>query len=254
MPTPTSRRTRRCGGRPPPLQDAFEPVGVRVGSFLLKPSIEVTRGYDTNPAHVTNGTASGFTMVEPALKLQSDWSRHEYGARAARQLLATTTRSRRSTAPLLDAKAVHAHRRVARHQRSTPKAGSSCRPTIRAARTCRPTSPSCRSSRPTAARVGLTQRFNHLELIGQGERRPHQVSGTPSSPTARTSSNHDRDFNQYGGAVRASYEVFPGVKPFVEVGADTRKHDLQFDRNGSAAQLAGAHAQGRHAPSRSPAS
>ena len=32
--------------------------------------------------------------------------------------------------------------------------------------------------------------------------------------------------------MRASYEVFPGVKPFVEVGADTRKHDLQFDRNG----------------------
>ena len=32
--------------------------------------------------------------------------------------------------------------------------------------------------------------------------------------------------------MRASYEVFPGVRPFVEVGADTRKHDLQFDRNG----------------------
>ena len=32
--------------------------------------------------------------------------------------------------------------------------------------------------------------------------------------------------------MRASYEVFPGVKPFVEFGADTRKHDLQFDRNG----------------------
>ena len=32
--------------------------------------------------------------------------------------------------------------------------------------------------------------------------------------------------------MRASYEVFPGVKPFVEVGADTRKHELQFDRDG----------------------
>jgi hypothetical protein len=26
--------------------------------------------------------------------------------------------------------------------------------------------------------------------------------------------------------------VFPGVKPFVEVGGDTRIHDLQFDRDG----------------------
>ena len=27
--------------------------------------------------------------------------------------------------------------------------------------------------------------------------------------------------------------MFPGVRPFVEVGVDTRKHDLQFDRNGN---------------------
>ena len=32
--------------------------------------------------------------------------------------------------------------------------------------------------------------------------------------------------------MRASYEMFPGVKPFVEVGGDIRKHDLQFDRDG----------------------
>ncbi len=47
-----------------------------------------------------------------------------------------------------------------------------------------------------------------------------------------TSSNHDRDLDQYGGQLRGSYELWPGVKPFVEIGADTRKHDLQFDRNG----------------------
>ena len=52
----------------PPSQDAFEPLGMRVGSFLLKPSIEVTRGHDSNPTHVPDGKASGFTTVEPALK------------------------------------------------------------------------------------------------------------------------------------------------------------------------------------------
>ncbi len=62
-----------------PQLDAFEPLGLRVGSFVVKPSIEVTRGYDSNPSHVPNGAASGFTVVEPTLKVQSDWSRHEYG-------------------------------------------------------------------------------------------------------------------------------------------------------------------------------
>ena len=37
--------------RPAPLpQDAYEPLGLRVGSFLLKPALEITRGYDTNPS------------------------------------------------------------------------------------------------------------------------------------------------------------------------------------------------------------
>ena len=79
--------------------------------------------------------------------------------------------------------------------------------------------------------VGLTQRFNRLELIAKATVDRTQYQDTPLVD-GTTSSNQDRDFNQYGGAVRASYEVFPGVKPFVEVGADTRKHDLQFDRDG----------------------
>ena len=79
--------------------------------------------------------------------------------------------------------------------------------------------------------LGLTQDFNHLELSAKAsyDRTKYQDSKLTDG---ETSSNHDRDYTQYGGAVRASYEVFPGVRPFVEVGADTRKHDLQFDRNG----------------------
>lgn len=44
----------------------------------MKPSVEITRGHDSNPSHTSNGKASAFTTVEPALKLQSEWSRHDY--------------------------------------------------------------------------------------------------------------------------------------------------------------------------------
>ncbi len=37
------------------------------------------------------------------------------------------------------------------------------------------------------------------------------------------------DYNQYGGTLRAGYELSPGVKPYVEVGADSRVHDLNTD-------------------------
>ena len=81
---------------------------------------------------------------------------------------------------------------------------------------------------------------------GEGKRRPHQVPGHRCSPTARHSATTTATINQYGGAVRASYEMSPGVKPFVEVGADTRMHDLQFDRNGYQRDSHCAHAEGRH--------
>ena len=49
-----------------------------------------------------------------------------------------------------------------------------------------------------------------------------------------SSSNDDRNFSQYGGIGRVSYEVLPGLKPFGEAQGDTRVHDLRLDRNGFA--------------------
>jgi hypothetical protein len=66
--------------RPPrPEQDPYEPLGIRAGTFLLKPAVEVTRGYDTNPSHSSTGSSSAYTLVEPSLSVRSQWSRHEYG-------------------------------------------------------------------------------------------------------------------------------------------------------------------------------
>ena len=58
-----------------------------------------------------------------------------------------------------------------------------------------------------------------------------------------TSTNDDRNFNQYGGVGRVSYELTPGVKPFVEVEGDSRVHDLPFDRNGFARNSTGGYAK-----------
>ncbi len=49
---------------PVPIQDPYEPLGIRAGTFLLKPAIDITRGYDTNPSHIPNGTGTGYTVVE----------------------------------------------------------------------------------------------------------------------------------------------------------------------------------------------
>jgi hypothetical protein len=78
---------------------------------------------------------------------------------------------------------------------------------------------------------GLTQRFNRLELKLKGDvdRLVYQDAELNNGTTLKLD---DRNYNQYTVALRGSYEWLPGVKPFVEVGADRRVHDLETDYSG----------------------
>jgi len=79
--------------------------------------------------------------------------------------------------------------------------------------------------------LGAGQKFNRLELSGGGtvDRTQYEVSHLTDGTT---SSNDDRNYNQYGGYVRASYEMTPAAKPYAEFQADQRVHDLNADRSG----------------------
>ncbi len=57
------------------------------------------------------------------------------------------------------------------------------------------------------------------------------------------SSNDDRNFNQYGGVGRVSYDLLPGVKPFGEIQGDSRVHDTALDRSGYARDSNGGYAK-----------
>jgi hypothetical protein len=216
--------------RPPVVEtDAFEPLGVRVGTFLLKPSIEVSRGHDSNPSHVPDGKSSWFTMVEPALQLRSQWSRHEYGVNLRGSYTSYDSLSS-ANSPLVDLKTfgrydITRDTRIDTESRfylSTDYPGS---PNLPADIAKLPVYTSYGST------AGLTHRFNRLELSAKGsmDRTTYRDSELTDGST---SSNRDRDYNQYGGQARASYELTPGVKPFVEIGGDVRQHDLAIDRNG----------------------
>jgi hypothetical protein len=59
-----------------------------------------------------------------------------------------------------------------------------------------------------------------------------------------TTTNDDRNFNQFGGVGRVSYDLLPGVKPFVEAEGDSRIHDVTFDRSGFQRDSSGGYAKG----------
>ncbi|WP_349358293.1 outer membrane beta-barrel protein [Stappia sp.] len=55
------------------------PQGLRAGSFLLYPELITTLGWSDNVAGSAGGSSGSLYRIAPALRLQSDWSRHSFG-------------------------------------------------------------------------------------------------------------------------------------------------------------------------------
>ena len=90
-PSCSAPRRGRCRSEP------FAALGVRTGAFLVLPAVEVTGGYDTNPARTCRRRASWFRSSRPNCWSNSDWSRHEVTATLRGSY--TAYDSRRSTRP-----------------------------------------------------------------------------------------------------------------------------------------------------------
>jgi hypothetical protein len=210
-------------------QNPFDPTGIAVGAFLLRPAIEVTGAYDSNPARTTHGTPSWFYVVAPELRVNSNWAVHELTA----NLRGSYTGYEQDTSlnrPTVDARVngrvdVRDGTRLdleGRFLLATDNPGS---PNLQAGLAKLPINATLGGT------AGIGQRFNRFELTVKGlvDRTVYQASTFTDGSTA---SNDDRNYNRYANETRLSYELTPGVKPFVEGGADSRVHDLAFDHNG----------------------
>jgi len=224
---------------PPALEDdPFGPVGIRAGTFVWRPAVEMATGYDTNPARaalLARGS-SQFTLA-PELLARSDWERHQLDI-AIRGSYNYYPEVRFADRPNLDARAngridVTRDTRIdveTRYVQATDYPGS---PNVAADIARLPI------YTDVGATLGVGQRFNRFDILLKGTF--DRIDWRESVLTDGTmSSNADRDYKQYGAQLRGSYEVSPGVKPFAEVDADTRIHDLQIDRTGTDRDSTGA--------------
>jgi hypothetical protein len=210
-------------------EDPFAQLGGHAGPFLLLPAIETTGGYDTNPARTPGGRPSLFTTVSPELIARSDWTRHEMTA-TLRGSYTAYDKTPELDRPSFDGK-VTGRVDITRDQRfdlegrflvGTDNPGS---PNVQAGLSRFPIYTTLGGT------FGYAHRFNRVEVTTKGtvERTQYEQSQFTDGTSGN---NDDRNFNRYGGSVRTSYDLMPGLKPFVEFGADTREHDLAFDRAG----------------------
>jgi hypothetical protein len=207
----------------------FEAVGTTYGSFLFRPAVEVTRGYDTNPARTMRGDGSWFSIVAPQLQVNSLWTRHELTATLRGSYWEYDTIDRLSR-PLVDTKVngrfdITSLARIeveGRYYLGTDSPGS---PNIQADLKWLPI------YHQVGGTVGFGQRINRFDFIGRlgSDRTTYTDSHFEDGQVA---SNADRNFNRSFANGRISYELSPGVIPFTEFNADTRVYDLEIDAAG----------------------
>ncbi len=233
--------------------DPFGPVGDYVGSFLVKSAVELRGGYETNPGRLPHEIGAPFWVVAPEFLAVSDWERHALVA----DLRGSFTGYGNSLPPIVDGAVSPSPTNVNRPDFTghidgridvTQDTHITSEVRLRVA-TDNPGSPNIQTglaSYPVYTTLGGTfgidQNFNRLELAAGGtvDRTVYQYSRLTDGTT---SSNDDRNFNQYGGVGRISYELTPAIKPFAEIEGDTRVHDLAIDRNGFARDSNGGYAR-----------
>jgi len=223
--------------------DPFGAVGDYAGSFLIKSALELSAGYDTNPGRIFEPHGLPAYVIAPEFLAVSNWERHALVA----DLRGSFTGFGGTLPQLVDGGQVNpAPTNVNRPDFTGHVDGRidvthdfdlTTQARLRVA-TDNPGSPNIQAGLaryPIYATYGGTfgfdQRFNRLQVSAGAtvDRTDYQNSKLTDGSFA---SNDDRNFTQHGGVGRLSYEVMPGLKPFVEGEGDTRVHDLQFDRSG----------------------
>lgn len=208
--------------RGPVDEDPFGPLGIRSGSLIWKPAVELTGGYDNNVSRTTQPRGSPLWMVAPELQVKSDWSRHEF-VFEGRGNYTWYQNLENFNKPDIDLKTKS---RI--DITSQTRADLESRFKLGADSPGNPNDPADIKKPPIfmtyGSTAGITQRFNRLELTvkGTADRTAYQAAELNDGSTLDLT---DRNYNQYGVALRGAYELSPGVKPFVEVGGDRRIHD-----------------------------
>ena len=233
-------------GQPPrrrlrPDDDPFANVGFHTGVFLTKAAVELWGGYSTNPGRISQPKGSGFYTIAPELLIASDWERHSliadlrgsftgYATTFPPGIVGPSPVPTNINAPAFNGR-INGRIDVTRDTRINTELRMRVF-------TDNPGSPNIQmglAKYPLATAIGGTAGIEHdfnrlqVSVAGLADRTTYQQSMlTDGSSTT----NDDRNYNQFGGLTRVSYDLMPGLKPFGEVGADTRLHDVKFDRAG----------------------
>jgi len=212
--------------------DPYEALGIKAGSFLILPAVELSAGYNSNPQAAPGGPGALYLVVAPELHMRSDWSSNSLTADITGSYTDYPNNSFQPTlnVPYLNAKVdgtldVTRYTQVLLEGRTIVSTDNPGSPNIQAGLATLPIDST------VGGTFGVVQQFGRLDVSLKDTFDRSMYSN--AQLTDGESANFDyRAFDQYAGILRVGYEIDPDLKPFVEVQEDARVHDLTFDING----------------------
>ncbi|MEN6542650.1 outer membrane beta-barrel protein [Parvibaculum sp.] len=209
----------------------YDAVGIRAGSFMILPKVDVTETYNDNIYATDTNTESDFiTAVSPSIRVQSLWSRHALGLQTG---LSKYWYGSNATEDRLDWN-VGANGRldVLRDTNITGEVG------YRQAHEDRGSANSPTSAAEPVeynlfnSSLGLFQRFNRVtaRLTGTLDQYSYKdvalIGGGMLDESAR-------DRKEYGGGLRLAYDISPDTNVYAEGKLNKRSYDVSVpvDRN-----------------------
>ena len=200
--------------------EPFDPVGIRIGSFILFPELELGGGYFSNVFRSPNASGDVAADVKPAMRLVSNWSAHALEFRANGNLSFYNDFDTENDQGYL----VEGRGRLDVTRKTNIQALISREQAQESRSALDASSVGTRAGVTTdRAEASLNHRFNRLGLQFRGSVADFAFGDTQNLGVV--TNNASRDYKAYEEAVRATWEFKPTLLPFAEVAINQREYD-----------------------------
>jgi hypothetical protein len=227
-----NQRVRAIEGLPRQREEnPYEPLGLRVGSFVVNSSLEQGLGWTSNVDSSPDGAAAVLSDTTLRLEAISDWSRHSAAASAYGTFRKTVSGAQISEPQGgIDGDIVLElgnHHRAAAAVRYDVRRESATSPVDLPPTTSRPL------RHTLTGNLGLSRTLGKFRfgIEGKVERLMYDSAKLEGGGAL---SQRERDSTLTSVLLRGGYELSPAVIPFAEAEIGRRNHDLRLDSSGYA--------------------
>lgn len=230
VPLPAQPGPARPGAIPPGPGENYDPQGIRVGGFLLFPTLELTELFNDNVfATTTNRVSSFVTVIQPRLELRSNWNNHAVNLFAFGALgfyhgasgenfqdfsIGGNGRLDIQRNWYLFGGASFSRRH---EERGTPNDQFGPEPN---------------RYFDTQANLGYYQRFNRFFVRLEARWENFSYTNNRSLNIPGIVNNENRNRNEFIETLRVGYELLEGTEVWVQGGLNQRVYDSRFDNLG----------------------